>query len=120
MNFRPSTATAAVYFLTMPVSVLERLLTALLAAGLLTSLPEEVGAFVLGLVLMPPIVFPDDPRFSALSVAGVFDPPVPLVVRPLESEPPDAPVEEPPDVCANEGDASSTIQVTRPAAESFI
>lgn len=106
--------------MTMPVSVLERLLTALFAAGLLTSFPEDVGVFVPGLVLMPPIVFPDEPRFRALSVAGVFDPPVPLVARPLESEPPDAPVEEPPDICANEGDVISAIQVTMPAAESFI
>jgi len=104
------------------VSVLERLFTALLAAGVLTSLPEDAGLLALGLVLMPPIAFPEEPRFTALSVAGVFEPPVPLVALPLESDPLDAlPVEDPPpDICANEGDVISARQVTRRMDLSFI
>ena len=84
------------YFLRMPVSVMERLFTAFLAAGVVTSFPEDAGELVLGLVLMPPITFPEEPRLRALSVAGVFDPPVPLVVLPVESELPDAPLVEAP------------------------
>ena len=106
----------------MPVSVVERLFTALLAAGVLTSFPEDAGELVLGLVLIPPITFPEEPRLRALLVAGVFDPPpVPLVVLPVESELPDAPlVEEPPDIWANADDVISAMHVTKPIAETFI
>jgi hypothetical protein len=114
----------------MPVSVLERLLTALFAAGLLTSFPDDAGVLVSGFVLMPPIVFPDEPRLIALSVAGVFEPPVPLVfpppvplmVLPLESDPPDEPPleEPPPDICATEGDVINAKQETRQTAKNFI
>ena len=105
----------------MPVSVVERLFTALLAAGVVTSFPEDAGELVLGLVLIPPIAFPEEPRLRALSVAGVFDPPVPLVVLPVESELPDAPlVEDPPDICANAGEVINTMHVTKPMAETFI
>jgi hypothetical protein len=96
----------------MPVSVLERLLTALSAAGLLTSFPEDDGVLVSGLVLMPPIVLPDEPRLRALSVAGVFEPPMPFVVL-LEADPPELPPEDPPpDVCAKEGDVINARQAT--------
>jgi hypothetical protein len=105
----------------MPVSVLERLFTALLAAGVLTAFPEDDGVLELGLVCGVPIVFPEDPRLRALAVLGVFEPPVPFAVLPPEIEPPDvAPVEEPPDVCANEGEVMSAKQVTRPIAENFM
>jgi hypothetical protein len=105
----------------MPVSVLERLFTALLAAGVLTAFPEDNGVLELGLVCGAPIVFPEDPRLRALAVLGVLKPPVPFAVLPPEVEPPAvAPVEEPPDVCANEGEVISAKQVTRPMAENFM
>ena len=105
----------------MPVSVLERLFTALLAAGVLTAFPEDVGVFVVGLVCVAPIVFPEEPRLRAFAVLGVFEPPVPLAVLAPESEPLDGPpVEEPPDICANEGDEISAKQVARPTAENFM
>jgi hypothetical protein len=83
----------------MPVSVLERLFTALLAAGVSTALPEDDGVLVPGLVCGAPIVFPEEPRLRALAVLGVFEPPVPFAVLPPEIEPADEPpVEDPPDV----------------------
>ncbi|MES2193781.1 MAG: hypothetical protein V4517_05160 [Pseudomonadota bacterium] len=104
----------------MPVSVLERLLTALSAAGLLTSFPEDDGVLVSGLVLMPPIVLPDEPRLRALSVAGVFEPPVPFVVL-LEADPAELPPEDaPPDVCAKEGVVTSASEEMKPIARNFM
>ncbi len=94
------------------MSVLDRLFTAALAAGVFTSFPEDAGVLVLGLVLIPPIVFPEEPRFKALSVAGVFEPPVPLVVLTLEGELAEPLEDPPPDVWASEGDAITARHAT--------
>jgi hypothetical protein len=104
----------------IPVSVVERLLTALFAAGVLTAFPDDKGVLEgLGLVCVAPIVFPEEPRFRALDVLGPVEPPVPLTELPLEREPP-APVEAPLDICAEVGDVSAKTQKIMPIADNFI
>jgi hypothetical protein len=78
----------------MPVSVLPRLCTAPFAAGVLTAFPEDKPG--LGLVWVAPRLFPDVPWFIAFDVLDPGDPPVPLIVLPLEGVLP-AVEPEPPD-----------------------
>jgi hypothetical protein len=107
--------------LMMPVSVLERLFTALFAAGVLTAFPDDRGVFELGLVGVAPLVFLDEPRLRALDVFGPVEPPVPLTVLPPEREPPaPAPVEDPLDIWAKVGDVMSAKQQTTAIAENFM
>lgn len=106
------------YFLRIPVSVFERLLMALLAAGVSTAFPDDEGILVFGLVCVAPKLFPEDPRRRALSVWGVFEA---LFAVPPESEPLDeAPPDEPPDVCANEVGAISKKQAATQTAENLM
>ena len=106
----------------IPVSVLERLFTALLAAGVSTAFPEDNGVLVLGVVGIAPIMFPEDPRLSAFAVLGVFEPPVPFTVLPLDVEAPDVPPpeEEPPDVCPKDAEVTHAKKMARVAVESFM
>ena len=77
----------ATYFLRIPVSVVPRLLTALLAAGVSTAADGAELEFV----RFRPRLFPVVPWLSALKVFGPGDPPVPLiVVLPFDSELPAA------------------------------
>jgi hypothetical protein len=77
--------------LRMPVSVLPMLFVALFAAGVSTALPCEAAPCVAEVAA--PILLPVVPWFSALLVLGPGEPPVPLMVCPLERVPPAAPPE---------------------------
>jgi hypothetical protein len=115
------------YFFKMPVSVLLRLLTALLAAGVFTAGDgDDAGP---GLVAFAPRLLPVVPWFSALDVLEPGAPPVPLSVLPLESVLPVTPpvplvlAEPPPELplapcaCAKEQLQSNRLSIT---AKSFI
>jgi hypothetical protein len=95
----------------MPVSVLLRLFTALLAAGVFTAGDgdEPAPEFVCGARRLFPVV----PWFKALDVLDPGEPPVPFIVLPFESvlpvaapaplelvAPPALPPELPPTPCA--------------------
>jgi hypothetical protein len=71
------------YFFRMPVSVLLRLFTALLAAGVFTA--DDGDDPVLGPAWFAPKLFPVVPWFRASDVLEPGEPPVPLIVLPFES-----------------------------------
>src|ERR1700759_4280166 len=73
----------------MPVSVLLRLFTALLAAGVFTA--GDGDDAVPGAVGLAPRLFPVVPWLSALDVLEPGEPPVPLIVLPVDRVPPVAP-----------------------------
>jgi hypothetical protein len=113
------------YFFRMPVSVLLRLFTALLAAGVFTA--GDGDDPVPGPVWFAPRLFPVVPWFRALDVFEPGEPPVPLIVLPFESvfpaeplpapelaAPPAAPPELPPELCARVKDVlpSSRLRIT--------
>jgi hypothetical protein len=113
------------YFFRMPVSVLLRLFTALLAAGVFTA--GDGDDPVPGPVWFAPRLFPVVPWFRALEVLEPGEPPVPLIVLPFESvfpaeplpapelaAPPAAPPELPPELCARVKDVlpSSRLRIT--------
>ena len=113
------------YFFRMPVSVLLRLFTALLAAGVFTA--GDGDDPVPGPVWFAPRLFPVVPWFSAFDVLEPGEPPVPLIVLPFESvfpaeplaapelaAPPAAPPELPPELCARVKDVlpSSRLRIT--------
>lgn len=94
----------------MPVSVFPSFCVAALAAGVSTALPCEAGAAAPALACGASILLPAVPRFKAFEVFGPGDPPVPLIVFPLERVEPAAPAapvdpaEPPVAVCAKENE----------------
>ena len=78
------------YFLRMPVLVLPKSFVAPPAAGVSTAFPCDGAPWV---AEVAPMLLPVVPWFSALLVFGPGEPPVPLIVWPLDKVPPGEPVE---------------------------